>query len=44
LILERLATLQEIETWYSLDDVMDANFALDTQVAAQKKAEEGAKK
>ena len=42
-MLEHVATLQEVETWYSLDDVLDQNDALDAYQAAKRQAEQGAK-
>jgi hypothetical protein len=39
LILEHVATRQEIETHYSLSDIVDANAALDIWLAAQRAAE-----
>jgi hypothetical protein len=40
LILERVATLRELEEWYSLPDVMERNKALDLRAEAQRKAQE----
>lgn len=34
-MIERIATLQELETWYSIDDVADRNEALDAWHEAQ---------
>jgi len=39
-ILERIATLKEIETHWSIDDLMDANEALDVQQNAVEKQRE----
>jgi len=36
----QVASLQEIETHYSLDDVLQANEALDLKLEAQRTAEE----
>lgn len=38
LVLERVATLQEVETYYSLDDVIMAGEALDLKYSAEKEA------
>lgn len=38
LVVERIATLQEIETHYSVDDVLQANEALDLKREAQERA------
>ena len=37
-VVERIATLQEIETHWSIDDLADAHEALDIQYEAQAKA------
>jgi hypothetical protein len=42
LILEGVATLHELETWYSLDDIADANDALDVWHTARAAAEKAA--
>lgn len=34
-MIERIASLQELETWYSLDDVADRNEGLDAWHEAQ---------
>lgn len=39
-MLEGIATLQELETWYSIDDVADRNDALDARAAAAKRLQE----
>jgi hypothetical protein len=36
-VVERIATLQEIETYWSIDDLADAHEALDIQYEAQQK-------
>lgn len=38
-VLERVATLHEIETHWSLDDLLDANDALDAWQEAQAQAQ-----
>lgn len=39
-MIKGIATLQELETWYSLDDVFDRNDALDAyELAEQEHAE-----
>lgn len=38
---ERVATLEELETWYSIDDVADMNDALDALQEARRRAEKG---
>lgn len=38
LMIEGIATLQELETWYSLDDILDRNDALDAWKEATAKA------
>lgn len=42
LIIEHVATLHELETWYSVQDVMDRNEALDVWQRAQRRAHEAA--
>jgi len=39
-VIEGVASLQEIETHYSLDDVFTACDALDKKIEAQRKAEQ----
>lgn len=34
-MIERVATLQELETWYSINDVADRNDALDAWAEAK---------
>jgi hypothetical protein len=43
-VIERIATLQEIEIFWSLDDVMDANEALDAWQEAEALANQRASK
>lgn len=43
-MLERIATLQELETWYSITDVADRNDALDAWAEAKQEAEEKGRK
>jgi len=43
-LLERIATLQELETWYSLCDVMDRNEALDAWQEAEREAHQQKKR
>lgn len=38
LVLEGVATLQELETWYSFDDVLVANEVLDLKLEAERRA------
>lgn len=38
LVLERVATLSEIETHYSIDDIADKNEALDARLEAEARA------
>lgn len=38
-MIERVATLQELETWYSINDVADRNEALDAWNEARLEAE-----
>jgi len=38
LVVERVATLEEVETYYDLIDVFDANAALDLREEAERKA------
>jgi len=40
LVVERVATLREIGTYYDLNDVFDANAALDLREEAERKAME----
>lgn len=40
LLIKGVATLQELETWYSLTDILDRNDALDALEEAQAKANE----
>lgn len=42
LVLAKIATLDEIDTSWSIDDVFDANAVLDYQQAAQSIANKGA--
>jgi hypothetical protein len=35
LVVKRVASLQELETWWSIDDVRDANEALDAMAEAE---------
>jgi len=44
LILAKVATLQEIETWYSVKDVLDANTALDVKQDYERREHERQKK
>lgn len=44
LVIAKVATLQEIETHYSLVDVLDANEALDIEQEAQRRAHDKAMK
>ena len=39
-----MATLRELEEWYSLDDIMDANDALDAKLEIEKRVGERARK
>jgi hypothetical protein len=39
LLQERIATLQELETYYSIDDIMDRNDALDAVSEGRAKAD-----
>ena len=41
--MERIASLQELETWYSITDVADRNDALDAWAEAKREAEEAAR-
>ncbi len=38
LIIEKVATLSELESWYSINDVADRNEALDAWAEAEKAA------
>ncbi len=44
LVVERVATLREVSEWYSLDDVVMMNEALDLKYRAEKDAQERAEK
>jgi hypothetical protein len=44
LVIRKIATLQEIETHYSLIDLMDANEVLDLQDRAESQAVDEAKR
>lgn len=44
LILAGVATRQEIQEWYSIDDLLDANEALDAKLQAEKQQAEKARK
>ena len=44
LVVERVATLQEIETFYDVLNVLDANEALDLREEAERRAAEAANK
>lgn len=43
LILNHVATLQELETWYSINDVADRNLSMDALEEAKAEAEKGAR-
>lgn len=43
IVLEGVATLQEIETWWSIDDLADAHEALDVKQALEAAALERSK-
>lgn len=38
LVVKQVATLQELETWWSIDDLRDANEALDAMADAEAEA------
>jgi hypothetical protein len=38
-VIERVATLQEVQTWYSLEDVAQMNEALDAWAEARRRLE-----
>ncbi len=43
-MIKGIASLQELETWYSLDDVFDRNDALDAVEKAESEAYERARR
>ena len=44
LVTAKVATLSEVDSAWSLDDILDANAVLDYQAAAQELAAKGAKR